>query len=203
MLCTRGAGLALAARLADSSRVRACVGDDGHDANGIASVTMPNHLRELQPSDGTDPPHATDPTGAVDVRYTEPPGVLLQLVRPARGTTEMAEWVTETGLTMLFARFPHSRDLRVILDMRLMTGRSASARALLIQAGMRCVGRVGHVVLIPSQQLGAAYLAVVEAAAALVRSSGLRVDIEHDLQAVLARHAVQIARSEAPPRPSN
>jgi hypothetical protein len=164
---------------------------------------MPNHLRNLQPSDAIEPPHATDPSGAVSLRYTDPPGVLMQLVRPARGTTEMAEWLTETGLTMLFARFPHARDLRVILDMRLMTGRSASARALLIQAGMRCVSRVGHVVLLPSQQLGEAYLAVVEAAAALVRSSGLRVDIEHDLAAVLARHAVRIDSGGAPPRPGN
>ena len=164
---------------------------------------MPNHIRDLHPSDGADAPHATDPSGTIALRFTDPPGALLQFVRPARGTTEMAEWLTETGLTLLFARFPHVRDLRVILDMRQMTGRSANARAVLIQAGMRCVGRVGHVVLVPSQLLGEAYLRVVEAGAALVRSTGLCIDIEHDLSTVLARHAVRTACGEAPPRPSD
>jgi hypothetical protein len=105
----------------------------------------------------------------------------------------MAEWLAGPGLSLLFDRFPQVGNLRVIMDMRLMTGRSASARSLIIQAGVRCVGRVGHAIVIPSQQLGETYLGVVEAGAALVRLAGLRVDIEHDLSAVLARHGVRTA----------
>jgi hypothetical protein len=154
---------------------------------------MPNHSREPSPLSGAEAPHATDPSGSVALRFTDPPGVLLQLVRPARGTTEMAEWLAGPGLSLLFDRFPQVGNLRVIMDMRLMTGRSASARSLIIQAGVRCVGRVGHAIVIPSQQLGETYLGVVEAGAALVRLAGLRVDIEHDLSAVLARHGVRTA----------
>jgi hypothetical protein len=154
---------------------------------------MPNHSREPSPLSGAEAPHATDPSGSVALRFTDPPGVLLQLVRPARGTTEMAEWLAGPGLSLLFDRFPQVGNLRVIMDMRLMTGRSASARSLIIQAGVRCVGRVGHAIVIPSQQLGETYLGVVEAGAALVRLAGLRVDIEHDLSAVLARHDVRTA----------
>ena len=154
---------------------------------------MRDHSHELQPNSGVDAPHATDPSGSVSARFIEPAGVLLQFQRPARGTTEMAEWLAGPGLTLLFERFPQSRELLVILDMRLMTGRSASARALLIQAGVRCVGRVGQAVVLPSQQMGEAYLQVVEAGVALVRLAGLRVEIEHDLPAVLARYAVRTA----------
>lgn len=164
---------------------------------------MANPIVDLHGSGGAELPHATDPAGSIALRFTDPPGALLQLMRPARGTAEMAEWLAGPGLSLLLARFPHARDLRVILDMRLMTGRSASARTLLIQAGVRCVGRVGHVVLVPSQQLGEAYLSVVEAGVALVRLSGLRVDIEHDLSAALARHGLRIAAGESASSPSN
>jgi len=166
-------------------------------------VAMPNQTRDLLHVGGAELPHALDPTGNVALRFTDPPGALMQLVRPVRGTAAMAEWLSGTGLSLLFERFPHARDLRVILDMRHMTGRSASARAVLINAAGRCVGRVGHIVVLPSQLLGAAYLGVVEAGAALVRLSGLRVDIEHDLPSVLAQHGVRVSTGDAPRSPSN
>ena len=136
--------------------------------------------------------HVLDPSGTIAISFTEPPGAVLQLVRPARGTTEIAEWLAGPGLELLLQRFADARELRVILDMRRMTGRSASARAVLLQAGLRAAGRISHVVLLPSLHMGPAYLAVVETAAALLRLSGQRVDIEHDLAHVMERHGVRV-----------
>ena len=114
---------------------------------------------------------------------------LRQLLDQTETLAAKKQWTAaETAAREAVRRFPQSRDLLVILDMRLMTGRSASARALLIQAGVRCVGRVGQAVVLPSQQMGEAYLQVVEAGVALVRLAGLRVEIAHDLPAVLARY---------------
>ena len=74
---------------------------------------------------------------------------------------------------------------------------------MLLQSAVRCVGRVGHVVVLPSQQLGPAYRQVVESGAALARLSGLRVDIEDDLPRTLSQHGVSIAPSEPPPSSRN
>jgi hypothetical protein len=138
-------------------------------------------------------PHVTDPSGLVAAWWTDPPGVLVQLTGPARGTTEMAEWLIGPAFDQVVRRFPDASDLRVILDMRQMTGRSATARSLLLQRGKTLIGRVTHVVLVPSTLLGPAYIKVVEAAALLLRGAGLRVDVEASLERVIARHGVRAA----------
>jgi hypothetical protein len=142
-------------------------------------------------------PHLTDPSGAVAGWWTDPPGVFAQLVRPTRGTTEMAEWLIGPAFDRVIERFPHETELRIILDMRQMTGRSATARSLLLQRGRTALGRVGHVVIVPSVLLGPAYVKVVEAAALVMRAAGLRVDVELSLERVLARHGVRSARADA------
>jgi hypothetical protein len=136
-------------------------------------------------------PHVTDPSGVIVAFWTEPRGVLMQFSRPARGTTAMAEWLVGPGLELLLARFPGACDLRVILDMRMMTGRSATARAVLIQSAKAVHGRVGHVVLLPSTQLGRGYVAIVEGTARMLRLAGLPVDVEHGLAHVIARHGIR------------
>lgn len=142
-------------------------------------------------------PHVTDPSGAIAAWWTDPPGVLAQLTGPARGTTEMAEWLIGPAFDQVIGRFPDTRELRVILDMRQMTGRSANARSLLLQRGKTMIGHVAHVVLVPSTLLGPAYIKVVEASALLLRAAGLRVDIESSLERVIARHGVRPARAHA------
>jgi hypothetical protein len=152
------------------------------------------------------PPDVCDPSGLVAGYFTDPPGVLLQLSRPTRGTTQLAEWMVGPGFELLAQRFPGHTDLRVILDMRQMTGRSAIARSVLMQRAPSFKGRVGHVVLIPSLHMGAAYIKVVEASALLLRLAGLRVDIEHALERVLIKNGVRFGQSgaarAAPPRGS-
>src|SRR5262245_61337066 len=79
------------------------------------------------------PPHVVDDSGLIAAWFTDPPGVVLQLTRPARGTTALAEWMVGPGYAQVLRRFPDARDLRVVMDMRQMTGRAATARALLIE----------------------------------------------------------------------
>jgi hypothetical protein len=142
-------------------------------------------------------PHVTDPSGAIAVWWTDPPGAVMQLRHPTRGTTEMAEWLVGPGYELLLRRFPDAPELRVILDMRQMTGRSATARALLMQCGKSVARRLSHVVLIPSIHLGPAYIKIVEAAVLLVRLSGLRIDIEQDAERVFGSVGLRAAAPDA------
>lgn len=136
-------------------------------------------------------PHIVDPTGAIAIYWTDPPGALLQLVQSTRGTSEMAHWLVSDALELLFSRFPGVDGLRVVIDMRRMTGRSAMARSVLMNASGAAAGRIGHVVLLPSQHMGPAYLHVIEATAVALRLIGYRVDVEHDLDLVLSQHAIR------------
>jgi hypothetical protein len=99
--------------------------------------------------------------------------------------------VTE-GLELVLNRFPGMRDLTVVLDMRHMIGRSAMARSVLMQASAAAAGRFGHVVLLPSVHMGAAYGAVIDASAVALRLMGYRVDVEQDLEPALKKHGLRV-----------
>lgn len=137
-------------------------------------------------------PHLIDPSGSLGVYWTDPPGALVRFIRQERGTAEMAEWLVGEGLSLLLARFPGSRELRFFFDMREMTGRSATARAVLMRASTLPGLRIKHVVLLPSQHLGAAYPTVIEASAIVLRLIGYRVHVEHDLERALAKHGTRL-----------
>jgi hypothetical protein len=137
-------------------------------------------------------PHIVDPSGAIAIYWTDPPGALLQVVQDTRGTSEMAHWLATEGLELLLSRFPGVDSLRLVIDMRRMTGRSAMARSILMNAsGGQAAERIAHVVLLPSVHMGPAYITVIEAAAVALRLIGYRVDIEHDLDDALDKVGVR------------
>jgi hypothetical protein len=139
-------------------------------------------------------PHLVDDSGAVIGWFIEPAGVLVQVAHPTRGTTRMAEWLVGAGFDRLLQRFAgQGGGLRVILDMRDLTGRSATARALMIANAPRALRYVNHVVMLPSRHMRGDYLQIIELTARTVSAMGLRVDIEHDLQEVLTRYAIGLA----------
>jgi hypothetical protein len=141
------------------------------------------------------PPDVIDPTGAIAVWWTNPPGMFVQLTRPARGTTATAEWLVGPLFAALVRRFPEVHDLHVVLDMRPMTGRSAIARALLTRHVKAVRAQLGHVVIIPSLHLGPAYLKMLEASALLLVMAGVPIAIEHNLDRVLDKHGLRAAAS--------
>lgn len=135
-------------------------------------------------------PDLCDPSGLIAGYWTDPPGVVLRFVRPARGTTKVAEWLVGAAVEQVLERFPGETQLRVVLDMTQMTGRSATARATLMQSAARFVPYVGQLVLVPSVHMGSTYINVVEASVAILRLVGLRVDIEHSVDRALAKHGL-------------
>jgi hypothetical protein len=139
------------------------------------------------------PPHVVDESGAIVGWFTEPAGVVLQLTRPTRGTTELAKWLVGPGYTQIIRRFPDTRDVYVVLDMRQMTGRAATARSLLIEHAKLIAKQLGTVVVLPSVHLGALYVKVIEATALMLRPFGVRIEIEHDLQRVLIDGRLRVA----------
>jgi hypothetical protein len=145
------------------------------------------------------PPHLVDDSGALHAWFIEPAGALVQFVRPARGTTQMVEWLVGPAFERLAQRFSGQRGLRVIMDMREMTGRSAVARAMLIANVVRVLPRVGQVVMLPSRHMRGDYQSVVELAVRIVSAMGLPVHIAHDLEEVLAQHAIRLASPRATP----
>jgi hypothetical protein len=132
---------------------------------------------------------------------------VLQFTRPTRGTAELARWLVGPGYTQLTRRFPDSSELYVVLDMRQMTGRSATARALLIEHSKLVAKQLGQVVVIPSLHLGALYVKVIEATALMLRPFGVHITIEHDLQHALCEAGVRLAAAQdltrAPARPQS
>lgn len=137
-------------------------------------------------------PHIVDPSGAIAVYWTDPPGALVQVVQATRGTSEMAHWLVTEGLDLLLSRFPGVDNLQLVIDMRRMTGRSAMARSILMGAsGGTAAERIGHVVLLPSVHMGPAYVKVIEATAVALRLIGYRVDVEHDLDEALRKHTIR------------
>jgi hypothetical protein len=120
--------------------------------------------------------------------------MLLQLTQPTRGTTAMAQWLVGPAFEQLAARFPGNRGVRVILDMRQMTGRSATARALLLQRARMLSAGIAHTVVIPSLHMGSAYLTLVEATVAALRLAGVRVELEDSIERVVAHYGVRAIR---------
>ncbi len=138
----------------------------------------------------TTAPDLCDPSGLLAGYWTDPPGVLLRFVRSARGTTKLAEWLVGPAFERMMERFPGETQLRVVLDMAQMTGRSATARATLMHSAVRFVPFVGQLVIVPSLHMGTTYIKVVEASAAMLRLIGLRVDIEHSADRALIKHGL-------------
>ena len=139
------------------------------------------------------PPHLLDESGAIACWFTEPPGVVLQFTRPTRGTGELSRWLVGSGYNQLIRRFPDAHELRMVLDMRQMTGRSATARSIMIEHAKLVSQRLGRVIILPSVHLGAFYVTVVETTALMLRPFGVRIEIEHSLERALARQELRVA----------
>jgi hypothetical protein len=139
------------------------------------------------------PQHVLDPTGTVAACWTEPKGVIVQLLGPVRGTTALAEWLVGPCFDQFLARFPGTeRDLTVVLDMRSMLGRAANARQVMLQASVPARARVKRVVILPSIHLGPAYITIIEATAVVLRIAGYDVHVEDDLELALRKHDIRI-----------
>jgi hypothetical protein len=137
------------------------------------------------------PPHLRHSSGALVVWLTEPPGAVVQLTRPVRGTADLAEWLVGPAFEHLIQYFPDALRLIVVFDLRQMTGRDSSARALLIDKGKTLRASMLHAVVIPPVGASPAYHSSLRVAAAILRVYGVRVDIERSLTKVLSEQGLR------------
>ena len=138
------------------------------------------------------PPHAECPTGPVSAWFTEPAGVVLQLMEATAFTAEMARWLTGPGLSLLQERYGDTR-LIIVLDIRPMTGREPIVRTVFMDAARQYGARFDTVVIVPPLQMNPVYLTGLHAAAALVSAFGPRFDISTDVDQVLSRNRIRLA----------
>lgn len=138
-------------------------------------------------------PHRTDPDGQIGSWYTEPPGVVVQLLRPAEGTLEMCNWLAGPGTDALLRRFP-SEPLILVFDMRLMTGREPRARNALIEPAKKLKPRIQHGVLLPPERASRVYLSSLYAATALLSVFGYHLELASSLETVIAKYRLVPAR---------
>ncbi|HEX2675580.1 MAG TPA: hypothetical protein VHM19_03050 [Polyangiales bacterium] len=134
-----------------------------------------------------EPPHARDPSGKIAVWYTEPAGVVLQLLESCEGTLEMAQWIAGPNAAETRRRFPaENGELIVVFDMRALTGRDPAARATVIEMGKTMRSRVKRIVLLPPRTFSPTLRRTMEVTLALLKVFGLNIDVAQGPGYVLA-----------------
>jgi hypothetical protein len=141
----------------------------------------------------TVPPHLVHPSKDLVCWFTDPPGIVIQIVNAVPGTLSMASWLGRTAQAALFARFPGVHDLIVVLDLRSMTGREPAARGGLVEPAKRMKSRVTRTILLPPKNASQVYLGSMYAATALLSAFGVHVDIQRGMGKVLASYGLRAA----------
>jgi hypothetical protein len=119
--------------------------------------------------------------------FTDPPGVIIQMLEPSRGTKAMADWMVGPGLDRLRSRFPHAQRLYFVLDVSAMNGRDPAARVVLMDKAREIAGLFEHSFVIPPLKANPVYTATLHAAAALLSAFGVKLEIASSLADVIAR----------------
>jgi hypothetical protein len=130
-----------------------------------------------------------DLTGAGGLRmwFTDPPGVIVQIAQPARGTKEMAEWLIGPGFTRVRGRFPGADALILVIDLSLMNGRDPAARVVIMDKAREPGRLFARTFLVPPLKASAVYLTTMHAAAALMNALGRDIHVESSLAEVIAQ----------------
>jgi hypothetical protein len=138
------------------------------------------------------PPDAQGP-GNLWAWFTDPPGVVVQMISPERGTKEMAEWLVGPGFTQLRARFPQESSLVLVLDFSQMLGRDAAARVVLMEKAREARELFARTYLVPPTKVNPVYLTTLHAAAALLSGFGIDLVIARSLAEVRAQCPLALA----------
>jgi hypothetical protein len=119
--------------------------------------------------------------------FTDPPGVVVQMAEPSRGTVQIAEWMVGHGYARLRGRFPEAERLILVIDLSLMEGRDPAARAVMLDKAREFSQLFERTVIIPPLKGSPIYLTTLHAAAALLTAFGVDLKIEKSLAAVIAQ----------------
>lgn len=135
-------------------------------------------------------PDVVSPGEAVVGWLLDPPGALVQFVKPVKGTTDLATWLVGPANAVLQQRFPERNDLILILDLAHMVGRSAAARSILLHSAKAFGQRFGRTFVVPPLDYPPMYLKAFHASVAFVRLLGVDVTVAGSSRAVLDRYGI-------------
>jgi hypothetical protein len=136
--------------------------------------------------------------GLLRAWFTEPPGAVVQLTQLTRGTKELAEWLVGPGYARLRGRFPEAQGLILVVDLSLMDGRDAAARAVMLEKARESKMLFSKTFMIPPMKANPVYLTTLHAAAALLTAFGVDLKIEKSVEEVIARCKLKPAAAVAP-----
>lgn len=135
------------------------------------------------------PPHLEDPSGAIAVWFTDPPGAVMQFQRPVYGTVGMAEWLVGPALRKMLERFPGDTKLHLVMDLTQMSGRDPKVRPVLVETTKLYAKRIQSSTIVPPQNASAVYLAALKASVALLRVFGVPIELQSLTSALLMLRA--------------
>lgn len=130
-----------------------------------------------------------------DVRYgdvvagwlTDPPGALVQVLQPVRGTSEITSWLVGPAFDALVERFPERRDLVFVFDLSAMTARSAAARAILLNRVRSDGWRFSRAVVVPPLVTPPMYLQSMRFSFMVLRTVGIAAEFADSSAAAIER----------------
>ena len=128
--------------------------------------------------------------------FTDPPGAIVQMSKPQRGTVDQARWLVGPGMALLKQRFPEAKQIVIVLDYRNMTSRDLAARTVLIESASETAKYFSGVFIVPPLQTSKVYRVTLEAAAVLVSALGTRIAIVDSLTSVLVEQGLQVSAAE-------
>ena len=138
-------------------------------------------------------PDMIDPTGEIAAWYTDPPGVIMQLMRPTHLSVERVKWLLGPGHRMLEERFPDAREFITVLDLRRMTSRDVAARTLLLDRSLarRELFHQSYVLL--PESAGPIYRTSAQAGVTLLRVMGFPVEVTPSLDDAVRKASLRPA----------
>jgi hypothetical protein len=139
-------------------------------------------------------PDARSPDGAVVGWLLNPPGALVQFVKPVKGTADLASWLVGPATAVLDARYPNRKDLWFVLDLTHMVGRSAAARSILLHSAKVMTTRFSRVFVVPPSDYPPMYLKAFHASVAFARMVGMNMTVAGTSRAVIERYKLAPVR---------
>ena len=116
------------------------------------------------------------------------PGILVQFVEPARGTVEAANWLVGDAYGVLDSWFPKRNDLVLVLDLHMMTGRTAAARSIFLNSARVLGKRFANVYVVAPAAYPPIYMHAFQASLAFARLIGLRVTVAASSAQLIERY---------------
>jgi hypothetical protein len=119
---------------------------------------------------------------------------LIQFVKPAKGTMEVANWLVGPAFAALDARYAQRSDLLLVLDLTHMSGRSSAARSILLHSAKVMGSRFSRVFVIPPAGYPPMYIKAFHASVAFARLLGMQVTVAGSSRAVIDRYNLSALR---------